>query len=41
VGFGLALPNFPHGASAERTEAAAEAAEQLGWSSAREVVPVL
>jgi probable F420-dependent oxidoreductase len=30
--FGIALPNFRAGASAEGIEAAAEAAERLGWS---------
>jgi probable F420-dependent oxidoreductase len=31
--FGLALPNFPDGASVEGLEAAAEVAERLGWST--------
>jgi probable F420-dependent oxidoreductase len=30
--YGLALPNFPAGASAEGIDAAAEAAERLGWT---------
>jgi probable F420-dependent oxidoreductase len=31
--YGLALPNFPDGASTEGIEAAAEVAERLGWST--------
>lgn len=31
--YGLALPNFPDGASTEGIEAAAETAERLGWST--------
>ena len=31
--YGLALPNFPDGASPEGIEAAAEVAERLGWST--------
>lgn len=31
--YGLCLPNFPHGASREGMEAAAETAEHLGWST--------
>src|SRR5690242_13545810 len=31
--YGLALPNFPDGASKEGIEAAADAAERLGWST--------
>ncbi len=31
--FGLCLPNFPDGASAEGIEAAADVAERLGWST--------
>jgi probable F420-dependent oxidoreductase len=31
--FGLCLPNFPAGASAEGIEAAATVAEQIGWST--------
>ncbi len=31
--FGLCLPNFPDGASAEGIEAAASVAERLGWST--------
>ena len=31
--YGLCLPNFPAGASPEGIEAAAEAAERLGWST--------
>jgi probable F420-dependent oxidoreductase len=31
--FGLALPNFPEGASREGLEAGAEIAERLGWST--------
>jgi probable F420-dependent oxidoreductase len=32
--YGICLPNFPAGASAEGIEAAAETAERLGWSTA-------
>jgi len=32
--YGICLPNFPDGASREGMEAAAEAAERLGWSTA-------
>jgi probable F420-dependent oxidoreductase len=32
--YGICLPNFPAGASAEGIDAAAEVAEQLGWSTA-------
>jgi probable F420-dependent oxidoreductase len=32
--FGICLPNFPDGASAEGIDAAAEVAERLGWSTA-------
>jgi probable F420-dependent oxidoreductase len=31
--YGICLPNFPAGASAEGIDAAAEVAEQLGWST--------
>lgn len=31
--FGICLPNFPDGASAEGIDAAAEVAERLGWSA--------
>src|SRR6476469_8533251 len=31
--FGLCLPNFPDGASADGIEAAASVAERLGWST--------
>jgi len=31
--YGLALPNFPDGASTEGIEAAAEVAQRLGWST--------
>ena len=33
VDYGIALPNFPDGASPEGIEAAAEVAERLGWST--------